>query len=95
MITKYKYRVWCNTEAKWIETDFTTLTPSGCPNNNLHSINQDETTIIDTEKSDELYIECEDEFGTNSIDWQRKLRMTLSDIPSGTYEIEWYFEYNE
>jgi hypothetical protein len=32
---------------------------------------------------------------TSSIDWQQKLRLTISNAPSGTYRIGWYMELYE
>jgi len=42
----YKFRVWCNVENIWVET-LSETTPTYCPNNNEHNIDDSKTTIID------------------------------------------------
>lgn len=38
------------------------------------------------------YAEDDSESSTSSTSWQQKLRLTLTNIPAGSYEIEWYAE---
>lgn len=44
--TIYKYRVWCTTDNKWVESWGATL-PTTCAENNTHTIDSTKTTIID------------------------------------------------
>jgi len=44
--TIYKYRVWCSTDSKWVET-WEATTPTHCSENNTHTIDTAKTSIID------------------------------------------------
>jgi len=48
MAEQYIYRIWCNTEAAYVETDWVTTEPTECPNNPAHSIDTNSIAIIKT-----------------------------------------------
>lgn len=41
-----QYRLYCNTEAAWVQTDYRDSVPTVCPNNNTHSIDTGTISII-------------------------------------------------
>jgi hypothetical protein len=47
----YKYRVWCETDNKYVET-WGDSEPTVCPENNGHSIDADKTVIVETVTKD-------------------------------------------
>ena len=44
--TVYKYKVWCNTDSKYIEI-WATTEPTTCPENNTHTIDTSKTSILE------------------------------------------------
>jgi len=53
--TIYKYKVWCDTDSKWVET-WADTTPTDCPENNGHAIDSSKTSIIDIVKEDQITV---------------------------------------
>ncbi len=49
----YKYKVWCEDESIWVETDYRESSPTTCPNNNSHTITTSKTVSINTIPLDE------------------------------------------
>ena len=47
----HKYRVWCNTDSKYVEV-WAEEEPTTCPENNGHSIDPDKTVIVETVSED-------------------------------------------
>ncbi len=48
MVAKlYKYRIWCNTEAAYIEK-WSEIPLTYCPNNNAHSVNTGLRDLLET-----------------------------------------------
>lgn len=43
----YEYRIYCQTEGTYVST-WSTTEPTSCPNNNTHTIDQDQTSIINS-----------------------------------------------
>lgn len=43
----YKYRIWCDTDSKYVET-WAEVEPTDCPENNGHTIDSTKTTILET-----------------------------------------------
>ena len=54
----YKYRVYCNTEAKNVFT-WAESAPTTCPNNTAHTINNNSISIVDKIVSNEVKIQAE------------------------------------
>jgi hypothetical protein len=77
MAEQYIYRVWCVTEAAYVETDWSTSAPTECPNDPGHTIDTDSITII---KTSEAHLRLD---GTNSpdadIDFNAKKITNLAD----------------
>jgi hypothetical protein len=48
MAEQYIYRIWCNDEAAYVETDWVTSEPTECPNDPGHSIDTNNIAIIKT-----------------------------------------------
>jgi len=48
MSEEYIFRIWCETESTYVETDWTTSTPTECPNDPGHTIDTDSIAIIKT-----------------------------------------------
>lgn len=47
MTTELKqYKIYCNTEATYVQTDYRTDPPTECPHNNTHSVNTSDVMII-------------------------------------------------
>ena len=42
------YRLWCNTEEAYVETEYLNSEPTECPNNPAHEIDTDSICIIKT-----------------------------------------------
>jgi hypothetical protein len=72
MAEQYVYRVWCVTEAAYVETDWGTSAPTECPNNPAHEIDTNSIAII---KTTAPYIQVD---GGNTAE---------ADIDFGTYKI--------
>lgn len=49
--TVYKYRVWCDTDSKYVET-WSDTEPTDCPENNGHTIDTAKTTILESISQD-------------------------------------------
>lgn len=58
MSTVYNYRVYCTTDSKYVTT-WGTDTPTTCPENNTHTIDQNATTIINQVSTNMVSIEEE------------------------------------
>ena len=65
-----KYKVYCTTEGKWVETGFLESPPTKCPIDGSHDIDLDSITEIETRESN-VMITKEDESGTQGI-WKSK-----------------------
>lgn len=52
-MTLNKYRLYCNTEAANVETDYKEAVPTVCPHNNAHTIDTDSITIIATQTDED------------------------------------------
>lgn len=52
MADVFKYRVWCETEGKYVEGWFEEE-PTTCPNNNTHTIDTSKTSIVEDISTDE------------------------------------------
>lgn len=79
MSTLYKFRVYCQDEEQYIET-WSTSQPIVCPNNNIHTINQNSWTIL--QEISEKIVEIKEEripTGGNYKYYGREI-----DIPSGS-----------
>ncbi len=92
----YKYRIYCNTEATFVE-EWSETIPTECPNNAGHSIDSDNIVIIDKLDvfgSEYNYAVSDVESSTTATSWQEKLDLTANDLPAGKYRIEWSFEWS-
>jgi hypothetical protein len=58
MTTVNKYRIYCNTESKWVET-WAESEPTICPNNNGHTVNANSVQKLDSVSSQKVIIEEE------------------------------------
>jgi len=58
MTTVYNYRLYCNYESKFVEL-WDTDTPTVCPNNNTHEINEASITVIGTASEEAVVIKEE------------------------------------
>jgi len=46
---QYLFRIWCNTESAYVESDWATDAPTECPNDAGHSIDTNSIAIISTQ----------------------------------------------
>jgi len=54
MASLVKYRVWCETDNKWVFTNYMDEefgVPTGCPENPAHTIDEDQTSVISREEA--------------------------------------------
>lgn len=83
-----KYRVFCTTDSKFVETDYRSSLPTTCPENNTHTIST--VQEVDTISTDMVSIREEDIFTNgNYFTWGQYFTAPAN----STYDHTWVFQH--
>jgi hypothetical protein len=101
---KAKYRIRCNTENKWIYSEFLEDLPTECPNDSGHTINSNLTVLSEYESlniEDFIedgaipYVVSDEEHTTTSNNYQEKVVLSLTSLPTSRYKVTFYSEFSQ